>query len=215
MDKILNIRLKNENYAIIEFDVTLPLTVPKLLVYELALRKGDEISEDQIANLSFENEIYSCEQKALTYLARRLHSVFELKGKLYQKKFSKTVINIIIDKMLELKYLDDHKYSELLVNESMNLRRDGIQKIKARLIEKGISKEIINSVLEDMTDHQAELGNIKIIGDKKLSSLEKRFTDKKVINQKLIAFLMSKGFSFGIIRDYLQKRNNEIDDYEE
>ncbi|GAB1348903.1 hypothetical protein MASR1M107_11160 [Ignavibacteriales bacterium] len=37
MNTILNIRLKTENYVIIEFDNTHPLTVPKLLVYELGL----------------------------------------------------------------------------------------------------------------------------------------------------------------------------------
>lgn len=39
MAEILNIKLKNENFAIVEFDSGVGLVVPKLLVYELGLRK--------------------------------------------------------------------------------------------------------------------------------------------------------------------------------
>lgn len=215
MNTILNIRLKSENFVIIEFDNLPPLTVPKLLVYEMGLRKGDLLMEEMLESLNFENELYLCEQKALFYLGKRLHSTIELKRKLYQKKFSKKVIEPVILKMKALTYLDDKKYSELLVNESLNLRHDGLQKIKARLIEKGIAKELIAEVLSYMLNDEIEADNIKLTADRKLSSLKKRFTDKKEINQKLTAFLLSKGYSFAAIKNYFKDINQETDLNEE
>ncbi len=48
MAEILNIKLKNENFAIVEFDSGVGLVVPKLLVYELGLRKGDILGEEAL-----------------------------------------------------------------------------------------------------------------------------------------------------------------------
>ncbi len=211
MNTIVNIRLKNENYAIIDFEVGPSLTVPKMLVYELGLRKGDELSEESISSLQKENELHSCENKALDYLSRRLHSAMELRRKLMQKGFPKETIEEIINKMRSLKYLDDRKYAELMVNESINLRHEGTQKIRARLMEKGISKEIIQEVLFIGEVASFEDENIKLIADKKLFSLKKRFTDKKAVTQKLTAYLLSKGFSYQTIRNYLRNTDQDGD----
>lgn len=55
----------------------------------------------------------------------------ELRRKLYQKKFTKPVIESVIEKLSNIKYIDDRKYAELMINESMNLRHDGVQKNKS------------------------------------------------------------------------------------
>jgi regulatory protein len=215
MAQILNIKLKNENFAIVEFDSGTGLVVPKLLVYELGLRKGDILGEEALDLLSRENELFTCEQKALGYLARRLHSKMELRRKLYQKKFTKPVIESIIDKLSAIKYIDDRKFAELVINESMNLRHDGMQKTKARLMEKGVDKKIIEEVLAETKDSDTEMENIKLTGDKKLFSLKKRFTDKRQVDQKLTAYLVGKGFSFEIIKEYLKSAGTDPGDFEE
>lgn len=215
MNTILNIRLKTENYVIIEFDNTLPLTVPKLLVYELGLRKGDTLTEEMFESLLFENELYSCEQKALVYLAKRLHSTVELRRKLMQKKFSKKVIEQLLIKMKGLNYLDDKKYAELLVNESVNLRHDGLQKVKARLIEKGISKVIISEVVSQMMNDDIEDENVKIVADKKRSSLQRRNLENRELQQKLTSYLLSKGYSFAAIKKYFKDYDEETEFEEE
>lgn len=211
MNIIINIRLKNENYAIIDFEEGPSLTVPKMLVYEMGLRKGDELPEDAITALKIENDLHSCENKALDYLARRLHSSTELRRKLMQKGFPKETIEQIVVKMRSLKYLDDRKYAELLVNESINLRHEGTQKIRARLMEKGISKEIIQEVLTIGEVASFEDENIKLIADKKLFTLKKRFTDMKAVTQKLTAYLLSKGFAYQTIRNYLRNTDQDSD----
>lgn len=215
MAEILNIKLKNENFAIVEFDSGVGLIVPKLLVYELGLRKGDILGEEALNSLSRENELYSCEQKALGYLGRRLHSKMELRRKLYQKKFTKPVIESIIEKLSNIKYIDDRKYAELMINESMNLRHDGVQKTKARLMEKGVDKKIIEEMLAETKDLDVEMDNIKLVGNKKLLSLKKRFTDKRQVDQKLTAYLVGKGFSFEIIKEYLKAAGTDPGDFEE
>jgi len=211
MNKILNIRLKNENYAIIDFESGAPLTVPKMLVYEMGLRKGDEVTAETIASLQKENELFGCEHKALDYLSRRLHSALELKRKLLQKGFPKETIEEVIVKMKSLNYLNDKKFAELLVSESLNLRHEGAQKIRGRLMEKGISKELIQEVLSGNELDSLEDQNIKMVADKKLFSLEKRFTDKREVNRKLTTFLVSRGFSFQLIKNYLRNIEQESD----
>lgn len=80
----------------------------------------------------------------------------------------------------------------------------GCKKTKARLMEKGVDKKIIEEMLAEAKDLDVEMDNIKLVGNKKLMSLKKRFTDKRLIDQKLTACLVGKGFSFEIIKEYLK-----------
>ncbi|GAB1348902.1 hypothetical protein MASR1M107_11150 [Ignavibacteriales bacterium] len=139
----------------------------------------------------------------------------ELRRKLMQKKFSKKVIEQLIIKMKGLNYLDDKKYAELLVNESVNLRHDGLQKVKARLIEKGISKVIISEVVSQMMNDDIEDENVKIVADKKRSSLQRRNLENRELQQKLTAYLLTKGYSFAAIKKYFKDYDEETEFEEE
>ncbi|OQY74899.1 MAG: hypothetical protein B6D45_06210 [Ignavibacteriales bacterium UTCHB3] len=200
--------------ATIELQGGQSLTVPKVLVYEKGFRKGDELSEENIEELAFENELFLCEMKALDYLARRLHSKSELRRKLYQKRFSKPVIDSIMEKLTDLRYLDDRKYAELLINESLNLRHDGTGKIRERLMAKGIPREIAEHALLFTEARSFEEENISIIGQKKLASLQRRFSDNRTIYQKLTAYLISKGFSFDSVKQFIRNEDQgaELED---
>lgn len=185
-----------------------------ILSYEVflknGLRKDDEISESHFLLLNRENEKYKIKQKAYNYLARRLHSQKELRLKLLKGRFDKELIDEVIGEMNSLKYLDDEEFAREFINEKKK-KSWGSNKIKGGLISKGISREIISNVLEEEIDEEVQYQKAFEFAKKKLKSLSHKNIDKVKLKQKINASLISKGFSFDIVRKVFEDINLKED----
>lgn len=158
---------------------------------------------------------------AVNLLARRRYSVSKLQQKLFEKckKINKAeepspeekeatedVINFLIEK----KYLNDKEYAELYVISELRRKPSGMFVIKNKLKQRGISNAIITSTLSSYT-HQSEFEQAKEAIKKKLVILRENDPQKR--REKLIRFLVSRGFPFTIIQSAIKEvLNEEISD---
>src|ERR1035437_1486734 len=110
---IAKIQKKNDNNVIVLLDNDQKLFLSYEVLLKNGLRKGSEISDSHFDFLVKENQKYFIKQKAYTLLGKRLHSVYELKTKLRQKKYNADLIQLTIDDLLGNHYLDDTKFSEI------------------------------------------------------------------------------------------------------
>src|SRR4030066_1136071 len=85
------------------------------LAYEVFLKNqlklNQEISEEFLSFLFDEDQKYQVKQSALNYLARRQHSKSEIKTKLRQKKFDKTLIEQTLNDLEQNNYVDDISFA--------------------------------------------------------------------------------------------------------
>ncbi len=195
--KIIQIVKKDSSNAEIYFDGGIKFVVSMEVIFNNGLRKDDEISEDQFFLLEYENQKYLIKKNALRFLARRHHSVFELKTKLKLKKFSSKVIEEVIAELVKLNLLNDYEFGILYSNERINLKKYGANKIKSDLIKKGLDHSTIKKIIEELGIEE-NIESAKQIAEKKLSNLKKRGVDKSKLKQKLFAFLLSKGYEYDI-----------------
>ena len=84
----------------------------------------------------------------------------------------------------------------------------GKNKIKYSLMKKGIDKEIIENTL-DSIDNNVEEETAYNLAIKKYRILSKKENDKYKLNQKLIRFLLGKGYDYGLIKDVIKRITNE------
>jgi SOS response regulatory protein OraA/RecX len=106
---------------------------------------------------------------SMSYLARYEVSTYQFENTLKRKmsyyendlkeEEKKNILNLIKEEMLKAKFIDDKRYAEI---KTRSLRRQGgsIKFIYAKLKEKGISNEIIQSSIE-MVDNGLENPEIK------------------------------------------------------
>lgn len=179
-----------------------------ILRYEIFLkngfRKGDEITEKDIASLIRDNQLFYIKESAFRILGRRLHSQKELERKLMQRKYDKELISEVLLQLKENHYLDDEKFAREYAEEKIQKKLLGFSRIRQELMEKGVSKEIIQEVLNEKSDND-ESDNALRLAEKKLNALKGRNLDKMKLNQRLYSFLASKGFNYEIIRNVLDK----------
>lgn len=208
------IRAKDNETVIVELEDRSRLYLNIEVVMKQGLRKGDNLSEDLVQFLIRENQKYFLRKKALDLLGRRAHSVHELKLKLIQRKYEQELINDLLFQLVKKNILDDKQFALQYAVERVTLRKIGKQKLKSELIKKGISGDIINEVLQTI-DISEDIENALHLARKKMNALLNRGYDEKRALPKLSAYLLSKGYSFDIIKKVIRNviGGNESDEF--
>ena len=131
-------------------------------------------------------------EKALKFLSMRDHSIFELRNKLKQRYEDEEVIEEVLEKCLESKYLDDKRFATVFIR---NQRKKSTFLIAQGLRRKGVAQGIIDEILEDaeIDDHQTAVNLAK----KKKQTVQHLPLKKQ--KSKITLFLKNKGFGFNVI----------------
>lgn len=205
---------KDDNTVVIYLDNNEKLFLSYEVLLKNGLKKGSEISEDRFSLLVVQNRKYHIRQKAITFLAKRIHSKRELENKLRKKNYEIDLIKAVLDELEAKRLIDDNAFTNQFSDEKLNRKKWGLQKVKSELFKKGISADIINNVLKNYADAESQQTTAADLAKKKLNLIAKRENDKKKIKQKLSAFLLSRGFDYDIARDAVRKVIMDDDDYE-
>ena len=171
------------------------------LANELCLRQEDTLSIDKITELKDQSDYLRAKKRALWYLDRSFRTEKELYDKLINAGFSKKASAKVIARFKELCLIDDglyaKRYAEQCIDKNISKRE-----IYAKLLKKGIKKELINEVLEQTECDEA--CQIKSLIDKKYYRYLTDKNDRKSVD-KVYAALARKGFSFGAIKSVLRE----------
>jgi len=147
-------------------------------------------------------------QKAYRLLSMRPHSEKELEKKLREKGFPAVVIKEALEKLHDLKYLNDESFAigwarDLAVNK---LR--GNRKIIASLREKGVSSQLIDDAIAAARLEISEEEAIAVLVRKKAAKKKPTAFDIKE-KQRIFQSLMGRGFPPGLILNKLGKAGEE------
>ena len=114
------------------------------------LKQGSELSAEEVEELKEESTLHSAREKAYLYLSMRDYGERELYDKL-QKDFDPYTCAAVVARLKELGLLDDMKFAGKYAEE---LKRKGKSRaeIRYKLREKGLDRELIDSVTEKDTD---------------------------------------------------------------
>ena len=146
--------------------------------------------------------------RAMHILERTDKTEAQLRRKLEESEYPKEAVESAIAYVTSYGYLDDRRYAEHYIE--WKKQGKGKARLKMELVQKGISREIIEEVLES-TDFGESREMIRQI------ILKKRKTDIPINEkekQRLYGFLMRKGFSssdiLAVMREEEWRNNTEF-----
>lgn len=171
------------------------------LRYKYNLSSGMEISQDFIDDILEAEEKNRVINHALKLLSYRQRSEMEMYNKLREKGYDEEHIDNAIQYCKDKNYIDDRSFAEVFTRDKINLNKHGPQRIKYELISKGVSKDIIEEVLEHT--HEDEFQMAMNLALKRLP----RYKDdeKPAIYRKLGGFLQRKGYSYNVVKKVLNQ----------
>jgi regulatory protein len=140
---------------------------------------------------------------ALKYLGMRPRSEKEVRDNLTKKKSPPDVIERVIAKLTEQKFLNDEEFTRWWIEQRTRVTPRSMRLIRLELMQKGISKEIIESAISNQQS---------VVGDKETARriIEKRIDKMKGLKreevyQKLGGYLARKGYNWDIIKNTIDE----------
>lgn len=170
----------------------------------LCLHEEDELDE---ANLKFhlnESDYIRAKSRGMWFLDRADYSEKTLYEKIVAGGISSAAAARAVARIKELGLIDDVRLASRLA-EQMSEANISKREAYAKLMLKGIPKDIIKSVLEE-TEFD-EVSQVEAVIQKKYRN---KMSDKTQI-QKVYAALIRKGFSYSAVRDAIKKYTQEIE----
>lgn len=177
------------------------------LVLKYKIKKGRKITKQLLQEILANQRIITAKQTALNFVSYKPRTEYQVVVKLHKEKFTNEEINTAVEFLKEFGYLDDSLYAQRYVLYAKTQKKSSKRKIEMGLTKRGISKDIISNVLKEAFSEDEELDNAMKIARKKYDALLARNVQKP--EQKLINYLLGKGFSFEIIKKVIEKLNVE------
>lgn len=134
-------------------------------------------------------------------LGRKDYTTFEITQKMKNYQPDEKIIQEIVDKLVSSGYINDERRATNIVNSY--IKKESSYKIKRRLSEKGISKDMIEDVIRDSVDDGTEMEMAANMLIKKF-----KFYDKEK-QQKYCAYLAGRGYGWDIISKAIDRLKDE------
>ena len=154
------------------------------------------------------------EQEAYLQLAalcaQAEHCEQEMRDKMKRWELDETVQNRVIDRLTEERYIDNERYARAFVKDKIRYNKWGRRKVQQALWMKRIDTDIQQRVLDEI-DEKEYLDVLRSLLKQKRKSIKAE--NDYELNQKLVRFALSRGFTFDIIHQCLNV--DEIEEYEE
>lgn len=140
-------------------------------------------------------------EKAYNYAIKYLKNIKTKKDVydyLIRKGFSDEETSEVCDYIEEVGLVDDDLYVKFFVEDSFRIKNKGARKIVYELKQRGIDDDKIEEAIEEASDMEYEA--LKEAYERKLEAT-KSDTDPYKRKNKIIRFLISRGFDYSDIKD--------------
>ena len=155
------------------------------------LRLGQELGEEKIADLKAQDEREITFQKALHFMSYRPRSSAEVRQNLSKRGISDPLIEETLNRLQSTGLVNDEAFARAWVENRNTFRPRGKPALRMELRRKGLSDEIVQSVL----DTQVNEADLAFTTARKYA---RRLTclEWPEFRQKLSGFLARRGFSY-------------------
>ncbi len=203
----LVVQKKNKERVNVFIEGTFTLAVS--LNVALTLKKGQFLSDEDIARLRAEDAITQAYHKALAYLSYRARSRHEVEAYLQKKAVPPEAIEAVVARLQQNNYLNDAEFGRAWVASRSRQNPKGRQALRYELQQKGLSRNDIEQALQDLDEEQLAWQ----AAQKQLSRWKK--LDEPTFRRKMHAYLARRGFAYDIIQTTVYRAWNSNTDSNE
>lgn len=179
------------------------------LAIKYKIKKGKKVTKQLLQKIISEQRIISAKQIALNFVSYKPRTEYQVTVKLRKEKFTNEEINAAVQFLQEFGYLNDFHYAQRYVLYAKAQKKLSKRKIEIDLAKRGISKDIISNVIGETISEDEELDNAMKAARKKYETLLVRNVQQS--EQKLINYLLNKGFTFETIKKVVEKLKKDAE----
>lgn len=163
------------------------------------LRKGQALSDEEIAALKAQDDRQRAFNLALRFLSYRPRSQFEVQRYLQDKAVADKVIQDVLSRLEQAGYVDDEAFARFWVENREQFRPRSQRALAYELRQKGVNQVIISRVLTDLDDEAAAWRAV----EGRLHRWANLPADQ--LRHKLMGYLNRRGFDYATVSVTVEK----------
>lgn len=167
-------------------------------VTALGLAPGAELSEADVKRILHGEQLRKAKEYAVLLLSYRARTDHELRERLERREFPPDIITEAMDRLAELKLVDDTRYAHDFARDRVEIGKKGKWRIRGELIKRGVDRKEIDRALEQAPDELKAARELVTKYRPRYARLE-----PDVGRRRLYALLVRRGFSVDTIREAL------------
>ena len=168
------------------------------------LQKNQSLSQKELDKILAEQNLIDCKQAAYYYASYKPRTEQQVIEKLKQKKFAPTEIKQAIVFLYEFNLLDDKRFAENYIRNTLRRKPAGKFKLSADLRQKGIDKDTATAAVEKVFPHEDTLKLAMEATSKKMRLIAGKEKSKQ--KTSLISFLNNRGFDWDTIKQVIENK---------
>ncbi|MFZ4657171.1 MAG: regulatory protein RecX [Caldilineaceae bacterium] len=202
----LQIQQKNKERVNIFLDEEYAFSLELMLA--AGLRKGQQLTEAEIATLQADDERKRAYAAALTFLGQRVRSQTEVAQRLEQREFTPEAIAQTLARLQQEGYLDDTTFGQQWVANRQRFRPRSERALRYELRRKGMETSLIDEVIQE-----AEIDEDAVAW----AALQPKIArwqglERAQFSQKAGGFLARRGFGHEVARRVIDRAWNGRND---
>lgn len=163
------------------------------------LRKGQILTSLDMTTLQQKDAIARAVERAVNFLSYRPRSRFEVRQNLAKKDLPPEVIDVALERLVSLGYLDDEAFARYWVENRNTHKPRSPMALSVELRQKGVPDTIIRQVVEAVDANEAAYR----AAEKRLHRYRGQSFEQ--FRTKLSGFLQRRGFGYDVISDVIQR----------
>lgn len=210
-DKIITrLQLQQKNKERVNVFINEEYAFSLELMLAAGLKKGQVLTEAEIAALQAEDEGKRTYTAALSFLGERARSRKEVEQRLQQREFSPESIQQTLERLQREGYLNDASFGQQWVANRQHFRPRSERALRYELRRKGMDATVIDEVLE-----QAEIDEDAAAW----AAIETKVArwaglERGQFSQKAGGFLARRGFGHGVARRVIERAWVQVNEQE-
>jgi regulatory protein len=159
-------------------------------VAALGLREGMEVDRAELDRFARAEQLGQARNYAFLLLSYKARTTAELRQRLTRKGFSPEATQATLDRLAELKMVDDEGYARQFAQDRVSIGHKGRWRVRQELAKRGISREQVEAAMAQAPDETAAAREVA----EKYRARNRRL-EPAVLSRRLYAFLARRGFS--------------------
>lgn len=138
--------------------------------------------------------------RAVKLLAAKPRSIAELRERLLEKLWTdETIVDAVLEKLKEYKYLDDGQYARDLAVSKLRQKPQGKRRLQQSMSQKKLDRETVETAIAEAFEKLPESDLIDLAIQKRLRL--KGRPETREDTKKFYDHLLRQGFSYDLIRE--------------
>jgi regulatory protein len=188
-------QVRNKRRVSVFLDGTFLFGLSGETVAALGLRVGLDVDRAELDRIVLEEQLHEARQYAFLLLSYKARTTSELIQRLTRKGFSPDIVSSTIQRLAELKMVDDAGFARRFAEDRITIGHKGKWRVRGELLKRGVDRKQIDAAMEQAPD---ETTAAREAAEKYLS--RNRRLEPAVLKRRLYALLARRGFSPDTIR---------------